>query len=188
MKKLALIATVAMAAMLLMVAAPASAQEGESISASPASLPAEAGSYDVTITGSGWAGAPDGLFVTVCSGAEGGDSANIDATNALTACPTLVVDGGKGNPGGGDSFTAEISVTVDDAAIANGQIAILAGELQAGSPWSAGVSIAVGAAAGGDDMMADTGAESGLIAIIGASVLLAGLFAVGLGRRLHKRS
>lgn len=187
MKKLALIATVAMAAMLLLVAAPASAQEGESISADPASLPAEAGSYDVTITGSGWVGAPDGLFVSVCSGAEGGDSATIDATNALTVCPTLVVDGGRGSPDGDGNFSYDLSVTVDDAAIANGQIAILAGELAAGSPWSAGVNIAVGADDMADDMMADTGTESGLIAIIGASVLLAGLFAVGLGRRLHKR-
>ena len=36
--------------------------------------------------------------------------------------------------------------------------------------------------------MADTGAESGLLAVIGVSVLLAGLFAVGIGRRFAKRS
>ena len=40
----------------------------------------------------------------------------------------------------------------------------------------------------GDDMMADTGSESGLLAVIGVSVLLAGLFAVGIGRRFAKRS
>ena len=36
--------------------------------------------------------------------------------------------------------------------------------------------------------MAETGAESGLLAVIGVSVLLAGLFAVGIGRRFAKRS
>ena len=36
--------------------------------------------------------------------------------------------------------------------------------------------------------MANTGSESGLLAVIGVSVLLAGLFAVGLGRRFAKRS
>ena len=40
----------------------------------------------------------------------------------------------------------------------------------------------------GDDTMADTGSESGLLAVIGVSVLLAGLFAVGIGRRFAKRS
>ena len=40
----------------------------------------------------------------------------------------------------------------------------------------------------GDGMMADTGSESGLLAVIGVSVLLAGLFAVGIGRRFAKRS
>ena len=38
------------------------------------------------------------------------------------------------------------------------------------------------------EMMANTGSESGLLAVIGVSVLLAGLFAVGLGRRITKRS
>ena len=38
------------------------------------------------------------------------------------------------------------------------------------------------------DTMAETGAESGLLAVIGVSVLLAGLFAVGIGRRFAKRS
>lgn len=40
----------------------------------------------------------------------------------------------------------------------------------------------------GEDMMADTGSESGLLAVIGVSILLAGLFAVGIGRRFAKRS
>ena len=38
------------------------------------------------------------------------------------------------------------------------------------------------------DSMANTGSESGLLAVIGVSILLAGLFAVGIGRRFAKRS
>lgn len=69
-----------------------------------------------------------------------------------------------------------------------------------GDDMSGGDDMAEGAGgddmSGGDDMagdmgtmtMANTGSESGLLAVIGVSILLAGLFAVGLGRRFAKRS
>lgn len=115
----------------------------ENITVDPAAVPASAGSYTVRVTGMGWLGAPDGLFITACSGAEGGDSANINAGNLLGVCPTLIVDTGRGNPSGGDSFTYDLLATVDETAIANGSIAILAGELANGSPWFAGTNLRV---------------------------------------------
>jgi len=191
MTKLALLGAAAIAGLLFFTATPASA-DGHipEIAAEPAWVPAVPGTYTVTIEGFFWEGAPDGLFVTICSAAEEGDANTIDASNALTSCPTLVVDGGRGNPGGGSTWSYDLDITVTDTDITNGTIAVLAGELAAGSPWSASLNVFVGDPGGDDmdDMMADTGAESGLIAVIGASVLAAGLLAVGVGRRLSKRS
>lgn len=194
MRKLVLLGAAALVATLFLVATPASAQGDQTISSDPAWVPAEEGSATVTINGAGWVGAPGGLFVTDCSGAPDGDSANINADNALAACPLLIPSVGRGNPDADGNWSYELTVTVDAAAIANGTIAVLAGELAAGSPWSAGTNIIVGEPAADaepmddDTSLADTGVESGLLAVIGGSVLVAGMLALGLGRRLGRRS
>lgn len=189
MTTIAAASAVALAA-LLFFATPASAQDGETISVSPSSVAAEEGTYTVTVSGEGWTGAP-ALFVTLCSGAEGGDSDAINEGNATSACPTILTDGARGNPGDDGTWSYDLEVTVTQGDIDNGQIAILAGELAPGTEWSAGVNLGVGESDGDDmedDAMADSGAESGLLAVIGGSVIVAGLLTIGLGRRIAKRS
>jgi len=192
MRKLVLLgAAASLVAGLFLVATPVSAQGEQAISADPAFVPAEAGDYTVTITGTGWVGAPAGLFLTACTGAPDGDAANVTADNALAVCPLLIPSVGRGNPDADGNWSFDLSVTVDDAAIANGSIAILAGELAAGSPWTASTNLVVGEPAAEpvaeEPALADTGVESGMLAVIGGSVLVAGMLALGLGRRLGRR-
>ena len=120
-------------------------QYNQAITADPARVPAEAGTVEVTINGTGWTGAPQGLFVTVCQGAENGDPSTITAANATAVCPTLLFDGGRGNPdaNGNWSYTLMVNVTQQD--IDNGSIAIIAGELAAGTLWTADTTIIVDA-------------------------------------------
>ena len=238
MKKIAIIAGAMAMAGALFLASPVSAQDAETITADPANVPAEAGDVTVTINGAGWTGAPAGLYVINCPGADFTQDPPVsaspgDANYALTACPQLLASTGRATADSDGNWSYDLTITVDQAAIDSGKIYVIAGELAAGSDWSANVTITVGAepaaaeepeaeeaaeepaeeaaeepaeeaaeGAGGEEdpmteespmeeaegTMAETGAESGLLAVIGVSVLLAGLFAVGIGRRFAKRS
>ena len=250
MKKFAIIAGAMAMAGALFLASPVSAQDAETITADPANVPAEAGDVTVTINGAGWTGAPAGLYVINCPGADFTQDPPVsaspgDANYALTACPQLLGSTGRATADSDGNWSYDLTITVDQAAIDSGKIYVIAGELAAGSDWSANVTITVGAepvaaeepeaeeaaeepaeeaaeepaeeaaeepaeepaeeaaeGAGGEEdpmteespmeeaegTMAETGAESGLLAVIGVSVLLAGLFAVGIGRRFTKRS
>ena len=223
MKKLLILGVVAVVGILLFAASPASAQDNEAITADPATVPATVGSVEVNINGTGWVGAPDGLFVTYCPGAKGDPDA-ITATNATSLCHNLLFSGSRGNPAADGTWSWRLDIPITQEDIDAGGMLVLAGELAPGTEWSASTVVQIGESAAeettttteapattttaasdstedddmsdddmsdddmSDDDMADTGAESGLIAVIGISVLVAGLLALGLGRRLGKRA
>ena len=196
LKTLLILGITAVAGLLIFAAAPVSAQGGPTIKADPQFVPAEVGTHNVTINGTGWTGAPQGLTVTACHGVAGGDPENLPTSLAglQQACSTLTDDSGRGNPAADGTWSYDLVVNVTQQDIDNESIVILAGELQEGSEWTAIDSLGVGdqreepepvAATG---TMADTGVDSGLVAIVGVSILVAGLLAVGLGRHLRKRA
>ena len=181
MKKFAIIAGAMAMAGALFLASPVSAQDNEAITA----VLNDDGT--VTVSGTGWEGAPN-LYVTICKGADpsAGEAGNygITATNATQVCQDIMTDGFATNPDRGDGGTTTYTISADKVGeVPEAGYVILQGEFAADSDWSATTVLTAGA-----DMMADTGAESGLLAVIGVSVLLAGLFAVGIGRRFAKRS
>lgn len=233
MKKFAIIAGAMAMAGALFLASPVSAQDNEAITA----VLNDDGS--VTVTGTGWEGAPT-LYVTVCKGADpAAENGGINAGNATELCTDIMTDGFTTNPDRGDGGTTTYTIPAAKVGeVPEAGYVILQGEFAPGSDWSATTVVTAGGAeepaaeeeepaaaeepadeqpeaegAGGDeemdeaedmddgddmdeaedmddgdDTMADTGSESGLLAVIGVSVLLAGLFAVGIGRRFAKRS
>ena len=246
MKKFVIIAGAMAMAGALFLASPVSAQDNEAITA----VLNDDGS--VTVTGTGWEGAPT-LYVTVCKGADpAAEDGGIDAGNATRLCQDIMTDGFTTNPERGDGGTTTYTIPADKVGeVPEEGYVILQGEFAQNSDWSATTVLTAGGAeeepeaepepaeeepeaveepaeeepeeegAGGDDemddenmvdtedseeegmeapedmdedeametdSMANTGSESGFLAVIGVSILLAGLFAVGLGRRFAKRS
>lgn len=223
MKKFVIIAGMLAMAGAIFLASPASAQDNEAITA----VLNDDGS--VTVTGTGWEGAPN-LYVTLCKGADPtAEGGGITAGNAITVCQDLMADGFATNPERGDGGTTTFTIPADKVGeVPEAGYVILQGEFASGSDWSATTVVKAAAeeepeeeGAGGDEdmddmnqtddmsetmdddmddsmddemasetvsTMANTGSESGLLAVIGVSILLAGLFAVGLGRRITKRS
>lgn len=220
MKKFVIIAGMLAMAGAIFLASPASAQDNEAITA----VLNDDGS--VTVTGTGWEGAPN-LYVTLCKGADPtAEGGGITAGNATSLCPDIMTDGFSTNPERGDGGTTTYTIPADKVGeVPEAGYVILQGEFASGSDWSATTVVKAAAeeepmdeGAGGDDdmdedmnqtddmsetmaddmdddtasqtvtTMANTGSESGLLAVIGVSILLAGLFAVGLGRRITKRS
>ena len=244
MKKFVIIAGAMAMAGALFLASPVSAQDNEAITA----VLNDDGS--VTVTGTGWEGAPT-LYVTVCKGADpAAEDGGITAGNATQVCQDIMTDGFTTNPERGDGGTTTYTIPADKVGeVPEEGYVILQGEFAQNSDWSATTVLTAGGAeeepeaepepaeeepeaveepaeeepeeegAGGDDemdeedvnmvdtegseeegmegdmedametdSMANTGSESGLLVVIGVSILLAGLFAVGLGRRFAKRS
>ena len=161
------------------------------IEADPATVP-EAGEYTLTANGSGWL--PDtSILLTSCispadtlvPGVSDLDTivAAAGQIDALTHCDLATavpidVDG-DGN------FTAELTAEVGD------NFFFSAGALdgsQAGATWIPIVDPAAAAAAADDageedDALAETGVETGLLAIIGTAVLGAGVMVAREARR-----
>ena len=178
MKKLAIIAGAMALAGALFLASPVSAQDGPSMSATLN----DDGS--ATVSGTGWEGAREnGIFLTVCRGADVGADEPVNAGNALTACPDLMTDAFAQNPEIAEDGTWTYELSADK--VGDTPVVAIIGCLPLGCTDNSANTIIQEAVA---QEMADTGAESGLLAVIGASVLLAGLFAVGIGRRFAKRS
>lgn len=231
MKKFVIIAGMMAMAGALFLASPVSAQDNEAITATLN----DDGS--VTVSGTGWEGAPAALYVTICKGADVTSDEPVSATNATQVCQDIMTDGFSTNPERGDGGTTSYTIPAAKVGeVPEAGYVVLQGEFAAGSPWSAWTILTAGGAdepeeemedemeegAGGEEemedmnevddmmddtgtddmeemddsmddadetvMMANTGSESGLLAVIGVSILLAGLFAVGLGRRITKRS
>lgn len=170
-------------------AAPAGAQDGPSLTADPTTVEA-AGETEFTVTGAGFTAAPP-IFVLPCytvttvEDLQAQGAAACD-TGALT--PATPEDGG---------FTVTVSYEVPEAGMC-----IVAGD--AAQTESAAICISVGAAAeeepaaeeeaageeapaeGEEEGLAETGVESGLLAIIAIAVVAGGAMVVTATRRTSR--
>lgn len=155
-----LVALGLVAAMSGLLAGTASAQD-QSITISPAAV-AEAGEVTVTVTGADWPAV--GVVILPCP-------LNDDGTVNTGACDQTKLTFLAGTPEDG-AFTQEVTVDVPE-----GGIGLLASEAAAGTTIQASAAIVV------DPELANTGVESGLIAIIGLAVVAGGAMVVGTARR-----
>ena len=196
----------------LLWATPAAADSHQSITLDPTSVPAVEGDVTITVTGADWT-EPVPFFITACPGAQGDPDAIVTTVDALSMCPaitgavqTVAFDGG--------SFTTEITVTITQDDIDAGALVILAGWLSASassedaaaavlviadeeepaprSRWTSRLPRSLDEPAAEEpaaeepaDEMPDTGAESNLLVVVGASILAAGLLMAGAGRRVR---
>lgn len=186
--KRTLVAVAAILAVLFATMGTASAQD-QTITIEPASVD-EAGEYEFTVTASGFNPTPG--FLLPCPGAEGsletiadGDPATlcdlsnlfpytVDDDGAWTATVTYdVPDIGlvlaAGDTGGDNAAAALISVGAEEEAAAD------EAEEEAADDDAAADDAAADDDAGDSTALAETGTESALLVIIGATMLLAGL-------------
>ena len=199
LKRLLVVAGV-VALMGLLWGAPASA-DGHlpSMTLDPASVPPEAGDVTLTITGANWPPDLDPFFITACPGAAGDPEPVLNLESQIAAmqlCPDLLTSGVAIEWDGG-GFTTEWTVTISQADVDAGAVVIMAGWLSTetlADPESfATVAVLPIVAAeepmeeepAAEEEMPVTGHESGLLAVVGVSILVAGLLVVGAGRRLR---
>ena len=177
-----------------------------SITVDPASVPAEAGDVTISVTGANW-DPPTPFFITACNGAAGDPTVLVSVVEVLAMCPTITSDGRQVDWADG-GFTTEVTVTIGQDDVDAGALVILAGWLSASAstnPEDGHFAITVLAIADmpaeeepmdepaaeepmdetGDEELPVTGHESGLLAIVAASVLVAGLLVIGAGRRVR---
>lgn len=171
----------------------ASAQDGPTITVEPATVDAP-GEVEFTVTGTGWLMPPSAVIP--CEAPASGDLLDVDSATCDTGALTPVTPDADGN------FTTTLTVDVPEAGIAIVGFDLgTQGENEAG-----GAIVTVGAAeeggeeggeeetteeAGeeetteeaGEEELANTGVESGMLAIIGLAVLGAGAMVVGFNRR-----
>ena len=182
-KRLAL-ALVAVAALFALTGAPASAQDGPSITVEPASVEAP-GEQEFTVSGAGWTMPPTAIIP--CAAPESGNLLDIGSDTCDTGNLVPVTPDADGN------FSATMTVDVPE-----GGIAIIGFDLGTqGEAESGGALVLVGAAeaeetaeeggeeetAGEEEELADTGGESGLLAIVAAAVLAGGVMLTTTQRR-----
>ena len=169
----------------LLWATPAVADNHQSITLDPASVPAVEGDVTITVTGADWT-EPVPFFITACSGAQGDPTAIADTISALAMCPTITGDI-RAVAFDGGSFTTEITVTITQGDIDVGGLVIFAGWLStsATSEDAAAAILAIADEPTAEEELPVTGAESSLLLIVGAGVLAAGLLVVGAGRRVR---
>ncbi len=101
-----------------------------SITLDPASVPAEAGSVTVTVTGANWS-EPSPFFIVGCPGAAGDPEAPLtlsSAPEAIAMCPNLMAAAVAVEWDDG-SFTTEWTTEITQADIDNGALVVLAGWL-----------------------------------------------------------
>ncbi len=139
------------------------------ITVDPPAVPA-AGSYDVTIEGTGYGDAPaTPIIVLLCPVPASGDAADIAAATCDAANPFQFTIATVTAGAFSGTFTFDVP--------AEG-LGIFATEAAEGGV-AAGAIITIDP----DAVLATTGAESGLIAIVGLSIIAAGAMVVGTSRR-----
>ncbi len=180
-------------ALVALMAAPAAAQDGPSITVEPMTVEAP-GEQEFTVTGSGWTAAPP-IFVLPCEAPESGDAADIDTATCDTSNLTPATPDADGNfevtvtydvpaegiaIGAGDAASTEAAgaVITVGAGEAEGE-----GEGEAEGEGEDGATEGEGEEEGEEEELATTGVESGLLAVIGIAVVAAGALAVGYTRR-----
>ena len=201
----------AMALIGMLWASPAAADgHHPTITIDPDTVPAEVGDVTVTISGANWT-EPSPFFIVACPGAAGDPDAPYSlstAPEAIAMCPDLMASALPVQWDDG-SFTTEWTVGITQADIDIGGLVIMAGWLSTDTLSDPEANATVGLINIGeaeeepmdepaeeepmDEPMDDTaeeelpvtGSDSGLLAIVGASILAAGLLAIGAGRRVR---
>lgn len=166
-------------AMVSVFATPAAAQDGPSITVEPASVEA-AGETEFTITGAGWTAAPP-IFVLPCF--------TVTTPEEITEQGAAACDTAALTPATPADGAFEVTVTYD---VPEAGMCIAAGD--AAQSEAGFACIAVGAAAeeeapaeeAEEEELAETGIESGLLAIIGVAVLAAGAMVLSSTRRVGR--
>ena len=176
-------------ALLAVFAAPASAQEAREITVEPAFVEA-AGEAELTISGAGWTMPP--TAVIPCDAPESGNLLDVDSATCDTGLLTPVTPDADGN------FSTTITVDIPEAGIAivgfdlatQGQNEAGGAIVPVGAPAEEGAEEGSEDAAqeetaeeGAEEELADTGVESGLLAVIAIAVLGGGAMVVGYTRR-----
>ncbi|MEM7288020.1 MAG: hypothetical protein AAF480_16840 [Actinomycetota bacterium] len=156
---------------LAVFAAPASAQDGPSITVDPPSVEA-AGDHDLTVTGEGFS---VDVVVLPCAPVE-----DFATFNPLTSCDL----GGAvpASPDDSGSFSVTVSFSVPEEGLG-----IVVGDQAQTEAAFANVTIGAAADEGGgegaEEELADTGVESGLLAVIAVAVVAAGALLTAAARR-----
>lgn len=170
-------------------AAPAYAQDA-SITVEPPTVETE-GPVDLTVVGAGFP-AGDTVFVFACPGAEG-DPTMVSSDNATSLCDIAGLQQPTADDSGG--FTADITSDVPASGL------VILASTQDSSVRADHV-VTVGAAdepaptappeespqptPEPEPELARTGGESGMMAIIGVSIVIGGLLLVGMSKRLSR--
>ena len=198
MKLAKIFAGLAVLGFLALWAAPAQAQE-QAITVDPPTVDA-AGPAEFTVVGSGYP-AGETVFVLACPGAEG-DPSTVTADSAPTICdlegmqqPAAEDDGSfnvtisaevpevglviVASTSGATQFPSHV-VTVDGGEEATPEATAEATPEATETPTETPTETAT------TTSMPETGGESGVLAIVGASIVIAGFLFVGLGRRLGR--
>ena len=198
----------------LLWATPAAADSHQSITLDPTSVPAVEGDVTITVTGADWT-EPVPFFITACPGAQGDPDAIVTTVDALSMCPaitgavqTVAFDGGSFTTEITVTITQDdidagalvilagwlsASASSEDAAAA---VLVIADEEEPAAEEPAAEEPAAEEPAAEEpaeepaaeepaDEMPDTGAESNLLVVVGASILAAGLLMAGAGRRVR---
>lgn len=185
MSRAKLIALALGLAFIALLATPASAQDGPTLTVEPANVDA-AGEHEFVVAGTGWTAAPP-LFVLPCVGAsnlEDLTAAGADACDISNLTPVTPTDGAFESsvtydvPAEGMCITAADAAQTEVAAvcISVGAAADEAGEGAEGEGEEAATDTA-------EEELANTGAESGLLVVVGVAVAAAGALTVGYTRR-----
>ena len=199
----------------LLWATPAAADSHQSITLDPTSVPAVEGDVTITVTGADWTepapffitacpgaqGDPTVIVDTVaalsmCPTITGavqtvawdGGSFTTEVTVTITqgdidAGALVILAGWLSATASSADAAAAVLTFVDEAAEAAAAEAAEAAAAEAAE--AAAAEAAEAAAAEAADEMPDTGAESNLLVVVGASILAAGLLVTGAGRRVR---
>jgi hypothetical protein len=144
------------------------AAQDPSITVNPPAVPTE-GSYEVTIEGADYPGAALPVLVLLCSVPGSGDAADVSAASCDASNPFAFTIGELTDGGFSATFTFDVP--------AEG-LGIYATEAAEGGAAATAI-IAIDP----DAVLATTGVESGLLAIIGLAVVAGGAMVVGTTRR-----
>ncbi len=171
--------------LLAVLASPATAQTGPTLTVEPATVDAP-GEATFTVTGDGWTAEPP-LFILPCTVPESGEPADLSTDSCDTAnlTPTTPADG---------AFEVELTfeipeegliVAAGDAAQSESAVALISvGAAEAPAAEEEAAEEPAATAASEEAELAQTGTESGFLAVIGVTVAALGTMVVGFARRL----
>lgn len=169
-------------ALVAIFAAPASAQDGPTITVEPMTVEA-AGETEFTITGEGWTAAPP-IFVLPCfsvNNLEDLAAGGADACDVSALTPATPADGAFEVVVTYDVPEEGMCIASGDAAQSESAFACFTVGAQEGGEEAPAEEAP--AEEGGEEELANTGVESGLLAIIAIAIVAGGAMVISATRR-----